>query len=155
MKAIIVLLIMIVGLGAGAIYFLSQKDSFVNTVPSAVEEVSKTDSQPASYGNYLEYTLPVFETAEDRKKVLFFYASWCPTCKPTDLEFKSGTKKIPSDLTIFRVNYSDSDTDEDEKALAKKYGITYQHTFVYLDENDEEIKRWNGGSLDKLLSEIQ
>ncbi len=54
---------------------------------------------------------------------------------------------------IVRVNYNDTETDANEEALADEHGITYQHTFVLI-ENGQQVKKWNGGGLAKLLSEI-
>jgi thioredoxin-related protein len=47
------------------------------------------------------------------------------------------------------------ETDQEEKDLAKKYGITYQHTFVQIDSKGNEITKWNGGKTDELLAKIK
>jgi hypothetical protein len=57
-------------------------------------------------------------------------------------------------VTIIRVNYNDSDTDPAEEALADEYGVTYQHTFVQIDENGNEVAKWNGGEIEELLERI-
>jgi thioredoxin 1 len=107
-------------------------------------------------GNYLlDWGADAYQNSTADKIVLFFYADWCPTCRPIDVEFKNNIPKIPTGIEIYRVNYNDQDTDEAEKALAKKYGITYQHTFVQIDKNGNEITKWNGGGLDNLLSKIK
>ena len=62
--------------------------------------------------------------------------------------------KIPEDLIIIRVNYNDSDTDGDEKQLANKYAVTYQHTFVELDSEENAVQIWNGGDFNDLLNRI-
>jgi hypothetical protein len=56
---------------------------------------------------------------------------------------------------VIRVNYNDPDTDATEKELAKKYGITYQHTFVQIDSTDQVVTKWNGGRLKELLSNLK
>lgn len=103
--------------------------------------------------NYLAYNKEAFESTEG-KKLLYFYANWCSTCRPVNKELQERTDDIPADLTIFRVNYADSETDDLEKDLARANNITYQHTFVLYDENGEEIKRWSGGGLEAILQNI-
>ena len=94
-----------------------------------------------------------YESIKNQKYVLYFYANWCPTCRPVDAELQSRSSEIPEDIVVVRVNYNDSDTDTDEEALAKEHNITYQHTFVIL-ENGEEVTRWNGGGLAELISRV-
>lgn len=104
---------------------------------------------------YIEYSKSAMDTASGNRRVLFFYASWCPTCKPADVSFTQNVSKIPEDVTLIRVNYNDPDTDQEEKDLAKEYGITYQHTFVQIDGAGNEVTKWNGGQIDELLSNIK
>ncbi len=89
------------------------------------------------------------------RRVLFFFASWCPTCKPADASFAKNESQIPDDVTIIRVNYNDPETDQEEKDLALKYGVTYQHTFVQIDSEGNEVTKWNGGQIKELLAKIK
>ena len=47
----------------------------------------------------------------------------------------------------FQVNYNDSETDEFEKALARKFGVAYQHTHVIIDSSEnillKELTEWS------------
>lgn len=70
--------------------------------------------------------------------VLFFHASWCPSCSAADKGISAGV--IPENLSILKVDY-DSSTD-----LRKKYGVVAQHTFVQVDADGNEIKKWVGGT---------
>ena len=82
--------------------------------------------------------------------VLFFRASWCPTCKTVDADIKAHLKDIPENLTILDVNYDNS------TELKKKYGVTYQHTFVQVDAEGNLIKKWGGSpTLASLISEVK
>ena len=74
--------------------------------------------------------------AENGDVVLFFHASWCPTCKSADSAISGGT--LPEGLTVLKVDY-DSETE-----LKKKYGVTYQHTFVQVDKDGNQLKKWTG-----------
>lgn len=104
---------------------------------------------------YIQYSKTALSSVSGNRRVLFFYASWCPTCRPADENFIKNVSKIPEDVTLIRVNYNDPETDQEEKDLAKKYGITYQHTFVQIDSMGKEITKWNGGQIDELLSYIK
>ena len=104
---------------------------------------------------YIEYSKTAFERSSTNRRVLFFYASWCPTCRPADADFKTNLNKIPTDMTVLRVNYNDPDTDQAEKDLAKQYGITYQHTFVQIDSTGKQITKWNGGKTAELVANIK
>lgn len=124
-----------------------------STKPTPTSSPSATTA-PSSTSGYLtdsEKSLP----STSPKTVLFFYANWCPTCKKADLDIQAKSSSIPTDLSIVRINYNDTDTSDAEKALAEKYQITYQHTLIYLDENGAEITRWNGGELGEILEKTR
>jgi thioredoxin 1 len=104
---------------------------------------------------YLDYSPEAFVAANSTRRVLFFHANWCPTCGPADVSFIEGMEKIPSDVTVFKVDYNDTETDQLEEDLAEEYGVTYQHTFVQVDEGGKDVVRWNGGGLDEMLDKIQ
>ena len=58
-------------------------------------------------------------------------------------------------MTVIRVNYNDPETDQEEKDLAKKYNVVYQHTFVQIDEEGNLVTRWNGGQIEELLAKTK
>ncbi len=112
--------------------------------------VNKGDTmmKAGSYETYTPEKVSMASTTHD--VVLFFRASWCPTCRAVDSDIKSNLSKIPSSLTILDVNYDDS------TLLKQKYGVTYQHTFVQVDKDGNLIKKWSGSStLALIVSEIQ
>lgn len=121
--------------------------SSINSPEPTSHQIQLRESSP-----YVIYSDDQFENYKDKKRVLFFFANWCPTCRPVDTEIQKRIAEIPNDIVILRVNYNDSDTDNTEKELAKKYGITYQHTFVLLDENGNDTKKWNGNGLDQIIT---
>jgi thiol-disulfide isomerase/thioredoxin len=99
------------------------------------------------YETYSESKLAMAETGD---VVLFFHASWCPTCKAANDDIMARVASIPSDLTILKVDY-DSATD-----LRKKYGVTMQHTFVQVNSKGEMLKKWTGGNtLDAITKQVQ
>lgn len=92
---------------------------------------------------YIPFTQAGYEAvlASHEPVYIFFYASWCPYCKEQDPRTQEVFKNLPFHAHGFRVNYNDSDTDADEKTLAKKFNVTYQHTGIYLDKDGKETKR--------------
>lgn len=89
-------------------------------------------------GSYEAYAPEKIAKAATGDVVLFFRASWCPTCRGLDADIKANFKNIPSDLTILDVDYDNSGD------LKKKYGVTYQHTMVQVDKNGNMIHKWMG-----------
>lgn len=104
---------------------------------------------------YVVHTKDALAAYPDKRRVLYFYANWCPSCKEADPDLAANQAQFPSDVVVIRVNYNDSDTDADEKALAKQYGITYQHTFVQIDAQGNAVTKWNGGKTAELLKNIK
>lgn len=101
-------------------------------------------------GSYEVYSAERLARAETGDVVLFFRASWCPSCRALNSSIESNLKSIPEGVTILKTDY------DTETELKKKYGVTYQHTLVQVDKNGNMIKKWSGGStLDNLLSQIQ
>lgn len=162
-KIILGIVAVVVILGAG-VYTLSQKSSQSGSVMPTdnnammkKDEGAMDDNQTMKNDDqrYSEYTKAALDGADDNRRVLFFYASWCPTCIPVDADLKASASKIPADVSVIRVNYNDPETDQEEKDLAHKYGITYQHTFVQIDKQGNEVTKWNGGKTAELLANIK
>ncbi|MBI4130314.1 thioredoxin family protein [Candidatus Roizmanbacteria bacterium] len=92
---------------------------------------------------YLAFTKADYEKALAEGKIVFldFYANWCPICRGEAPDIEAGFNQLTTDQIVgFRVNYKDSETDADEKALAEQFDIPYQHTKVIL-RNGQEITR--------------
>lgn len=127
----------------------------INLTPKTVSPTI-SDSTPVSTStNYVSFSENTLEQFSERRRVLFFFANWCPTCIPADKDFQNNIDKLPTDVVVIRVNYKDNETDEGEKELAQRYGITYQHTFVQINESGDETAKWNGGSVSELLTNIK
>ena len=106
--------------------------------------LAQSDTMMKSAG-YIAYTKEAFDKASTQKRVLFFAASWCPSCRAADKNFNENLKKIPENVVIFKTDY------DTETALKTKYKITYQHSFVFVDAKGVELKKWSGGGIDELL----
>ena len=114
--------------------------------PADIAQPTETDTTPsdtpkaiAEGGIYLPYTSTAVAQAKGNV-VLFFHASWCPTCVAANKDIEAHLKDIPTNLTILKVNYDEA-TD-----LKKLYEVTGQHTFVQVDNSGKLIKKWRGGS---------
>ena len=94
------------------------------------------DAMAASKGSYSDYDQSKLANASTGKVVLFFHAPWCPTCRDANLNFENSA--TPEGLTLLKVDYDSSNE------LKKKYGVTYQHTFVQVDKDGNLLKKWNG-----------
>lgn len=115
-----------------------------NNQSTGSQESTSQVTQVAN-GRYQEYSLEQFAAAADKKRVLFFWAAWCPTCKAANQEITQASDQIPDDVIVFKTNY------DTEGELKDKYGITYQHTFVLVDEAGNELKKWNGGGINEVI----
>lgn len=148
-KNLLFVTLALVMFGFGFFYISRPKSTPVPAV------VSSSPSPAASFSTYLPYTSQVLADSVSLRRVLFFYASWCPTCRPTDAQFSASSNQIPEGVVVIRINYNDPDTDSEEKALAAKYGVTYQHTFIQIDGSGEVVNKWNGGGLKELLANLK
>ena len=82
--------------------------------------------------------------AEKGPVILFFFADWCPFCRADLEELRSSSAKLDG-ITVIVVDY------DEESELKKKYGITYQHTYVQIDADGEKLAIWNGGGIGGIL----
>ncbi len=102
--------------------------------------MEKKDGAAMSKGSYSVYDASKLAMANDGKVVLFFKASWCPTCRALDADIKANLASIPGGVTILEVDYDKSGD------LKQKYGVTMQHTLVQVDAQGNLIMKWSGGN---------
>ncbi len=111
---------------------------------------SMTDDTMKKAGLYTTYNADKLAMAATGDVVLFFKASWCPSCRTLDADIKSKSTTIPSSLTILEVDYDTA------IELKKKYGVTTQHTLVQVNASGEMITKWSGGStLESVVAKVQ
>ena len=63
------------------------------------------DGAMMSKGSYEVYDASKLAMAEKGKVVLFFKASWCPSCRTLDADIKASLGDIPAGVTILEVDY--------------------------------------------------
>ncbi len=149
---IIALVVIFVAIGI-LVYFNNNFVQKTNTqnpdqkkVSAKSDSITKDSTIDTSSSRYFDFSKTTFDKVSDKKRIYFFHAKWCPTCKAANEEFMQNNDKIPTDVVLFKTDY------DTEKELKAKYGITYQHTFVYVDSSGSEIKKWNGGGVAELIS---
>ena len=126
----------------------TKADSMMKKDETSTMDKGDTTMKAGSYESYAPEKVALASATHD--VVLFFRASWCPTCRAVDADIKVNLSKIPGSLAILDVNYDNS------TALKQKYGVTYQHTFVQVDKDGNLIKKWSGSpTLSALVAEIK
>lgn len=142
-----IILVLIITL---VVYTLLRKDTDTDqnediVVPTLLqgEEVIPTptayiDSSVGISNGFRDYNVSDVAYARDGNVVLFFAASWCPTCTKLEADIKNNLSSINPNLLILRVDY------DSNPELKSKYGITYQHTLVQIDHTGEELSKWYG-----------
>jgi thioredoxin 1 len=98
---------------------------------------------------YQPYTKAAFDAAKGQQRVLFFHATWCPTCKAANADLLGNLAKIPKGAVIFKTDY------DSEVALKKQYGISYQHTFVLVDAGGKALRKWAGGGVGEIAANLK
>jgi len=146
-------LIVVIGivLLLGGVYIVTTRDSSNNgqtEVSNTIE--SGTDTSTQSGLSYVKTSEQELSNIASDKRVIFFHASWCSTCKGLDKDIMSNMSKIPAGITIARVDF------DEETNLKKKYGVTIQHTLVQIDSDGNEVAKWNGSkNLESLLAKLE
>lgn len=105
---------------------------------SEEEAMKKDDAAMMVKGSFTDYDAAKLADAEKGDVVLYFSAPWCPTCQEANKNFNASD--APDGLTLLKVDY-DSSTD-----LKRQYGVTYQHTFVQVDKDGKQLKKWSGST---------
>jgi thioredoxin 1 len=128
-----------------------KEESMMNKEESMVKDdmMDKKDEM-MSKGSYEAYSAEKIMMAETGDVVLFFHASWCPSCRSLNSSIEGSVAEIPDGVTILKTDY------DKETELKKKYGVTTQHTLVQVDKDGNLIKKWSGSSdLAAVISQIQ
>ncbi len=162
-------LVLLIG---GLVFFQSQKKQDDEMMPKEEKMTDgKNDSmkkeeammaKPLAGKNsfYNEFNQSDYEKALAEGKIVYleFYANWCPICRAQEPDLFDGFNKLPrADVAGFRVNYKDDKTDEDEKALAEKYKIPYQHHKIVLKDGKvviDSADTWDSADLVTQLSNL-
>jgi thioredoxin 1 len=150
-QLLIGILIVAVLLGGGYFLFNSAGTSVIDD--SMIAEDTSTGSVSTGQlekGTYELYAPEKLAFAESGVVVLHFHADWCPICRTLEEEILANPAGIPSGVHILKVEYDTA------TALKQKYGVTYQHTFVQVDAEGEQIAKWGDSmTLAQVIEKIQ
>ncbi|MBI2443634.1 MAG: TlpA family protein disulfide reductase [Candidatus Magasanikbacteria bacterium] len=105
----------------------------------------------------LELTEADYLRARGEKKliVLYFYASWCPICQKEFPELQDAFNRLSTDQVIgFRVHYNDREVNALAQQLARQFGVAYQHTKVFLKNEQRILKAPDSWDQERYLFEI-
>lgn len=139
-----------------------ENDSMPNE-PLQNETDAMNNENAMQASSYSPFSQAAFETAQMEGKPIFlnFYANWCPTCRAAEPGVVTAFEELSSDVSTvgFRVNYNDSETDADETALAERFGITYQHSYVLLNPDGSVSEKiiaapWDQETLQQKLTAL-
>ena len=89
-------------------------------------------------GTYTAYSASESDNKKSQNRILFFNASWCPTCKSLVKNINANSDGISPGVAILSVDY-DANPD-----LKRQYGVTYQHTFVKIDGEGKLLSKTSG-----------
>jgi thiol-disulfide isomerase/thioredoxin len=101
---------------------MSSSNTSLSSLSSSTVAVEQKPSQKTAYLAYADGIIGNGETS-----LLFFHASWCPSCKQSDNDLKALYNAGTPTFNTYRVDY-DASLD-----LRKRYGVVQQHTFVLID----------------------
>lgn len=127
---------------------METKETMMKVEQAMEQKDTMMQEQPGKYVDFSKETL-VQATLDGGKAVLFFWAGWCPFCKEANTDFLNNVGQIPKGVTVLKTNY------DTEKELKTKYGVTYQHTFVQVGSQGNQITKWNGGGVETLKVQIK
>lgn len=141
MKNILIIVGILALVGVG--YFLIKPRSQETLVPR--NPVGVTNEEVVSK-NYKDYSKEEYEKAlaEDRVIMLYFTANWCPICREQEPVNMEALEALGEDALALRIHILDSQETEETKALAEEYGVSYQHTFVFLDPEGGVSSKYTG-----------
>jgi len=110
--------------------------------PSEITQPSQTTQPITSYKGqviagdvtkYIRFNLDDYQKTLSEGKVIYFYfyANWCPICREERPKILEAFSEMNYPNAVgFEVHFNDNEVTEDDKRLAREFGISYQHTTV-------------------------
>ena len=119
----------------------------IDATPAAVVEEAPLAVQGS--GTYTDYSEAALAASTAEHNIIFFRASWCPSCRALEKSITESLDEIPANVAIF---VADFDT---ETELKRKHGITLQHSFALVTNEGVGLRTWSGSpTLESLLQKI-
>ncbi len=155
-KKILLGSVVFIGLIGGGIAYLAMKPDSKTanqaaTVSQAENKQPKSQTQvmsvpaqsPAAVlppaaaqpGTFTDYSPAAFNSASG-SRIIFFHAPWCFQCRELEKDIKANLDKIPSGVTIFKIDYDSS------QDLRKQYGVKLQTSFIKVDAQGNVVQNF-------------
>lgn len=97
----------------------------------SLDKPAQADSDITTPGLYTTYNADTIAQSEAEHILLFFHATWCPSCKALDADIVANADSIPAGVEIYKVDYDTS------TALKRQYGVTTQHSIIEITASGE------------------
>jgi thiol-disulfide isomerase/thioredoxin len=125
----------------------------VQKITATLNQLAGTTSQ------YFRFDKVHYEQSLQEGKVIFldFHANWCPICAREKPKILAAFNELDNpDIVGYEVHFNDGQTNDDDKAITKKYGIVNQYTKVILDPNDNVVlKTLEILDKERIINELQ
>lgn len=163
---IVIVLILVLGIG----YFATsanKTDEPVQTtetstdpspaaVPPPTLSDDATDSETESEeqatrvaGTYQDYDGEKIAQSNADHILLFFHATWCPSCRALDSDIVAHRERIPAGVEIYKIDYDTA------TALKRQYGVTTQHSIIEITSSGEALSDISHGlTLEDVLATL-
>jgi thiol-disulfide isomerase/thioredoxin len=145
----------------GILFVYGCSQSAVTETANNADEDSgliQTGSVTGLASNYYRFDKEHYERSMSDGKVIFldFHADWCPICNREQPHIFAAFNELNNDNVVgYQVHFKDKKTTADDEEMAKKYGITLQHTKIVIDEGGNVVSRsLEGFSKEKVFEEI-
>lgn len=89
------------------------------------------------------------DVSEGIPTVIDFYATWCEPCKKIEPEYKALKAKYSDKLNFMTVDI------DQQPDVSNQFNINVVPTFVFLDENGNEVYRFEGADSQQLNDMIK
>ena len=147
MKHLMILLVVAAGLSGGAWAQDSMMSAPEESDGSKMMMMSADPAAPMG-GQVMFSDLEAAQMLAARgPTVLFFAADWCPTCRAARKELDAEAARL-GEVTVVVVDYDRS------ASLKRRYGVSYQHTYVQIDADGDKLALWSGGGIDGVLRNV-
>jgi len=129
-----------------AVALQSSSSEVASDQPSPTEADTNANTTP---GVYAAYDADVVAQSDADHILLFFEASWCPSCRALDADIVANLNDIPAGVEIYTVDY-DTATD-----LKRRYKVTTQHSIIKIAaDGTAQSGITHGLTLDNVLATI-
>jgi len=129
MRTILIIIsavVLILGAGYFAMNSASDSSLIEKKVPLQDKQgsVKELESDGVTAGVYAPYDAEQIAQSKADHILLFFHATWCPSCRALDADIVANANSIPAGVEIYKVDY------DIEVALKRQYGVTTQHSII-------------------------